>query len=210
VNIRNVLIGYLLFAITATCSAQDAANSPNGASSDPCVPIQPLSIQQIASENPTLEAELPGWKRLTLDEKIQAIRTAEDNVSRTKRAACDKKTAASQNPASRPKLSDAYYACQNSEDGTTANVESCLSDELIRQKSRLKAQFEILSGKVQQKYTPSLKSAQNKWMQVRDETCNTKRTMAEPGRGAGSIYLSCMVNFTASRVLELESFFDDF
>ena len=83
------------------------------------------------------------------------------------------------------------------------DLERCLAEELQLADRSLNAEFGALRRSLARERREVLKHAQNAWITLRDKDCEFEASAAAGGAAYRSLYLSCQLEATRSRLRSL-------
>lgn len=103
-----------------------------------------------------------------------------------------------------PEYSAEFSACMDRSGGVTVEMRDCSTAEYERQDHALNVVYRDLMGRLGPELQTDLRTAQRAWIAFRKAECDY-RHRSEGGTMGLLIYDSCWLDFTASRVVHLQS-----
>ena len=86
-----------------------------------------------------------------------------------------------------------------------ADSRQCAADELKRQDALLGAEYKLVMSRAAPNAKAALSKAQSAWSSFRDADCKAQEA-GITGSGAADMYFSCMLDYTNSRISQLENY----
>jgi uncharacterized protein YecT (DUF1311 family) len=102
-----------------------------------------------------------------------------------------------------------YESCDRF--GTTYDIASCLSRNLVIAQAQLKTTYERALASAKQFYEPqdvkNLQEAQKSWLAYREATCTAEYGLWGRGSGGPSAHTACLLRITKVRIEDLTEAF---